>query len=250
MDVGYSLIGVVSFGDGCGAPNKYSVSTEFSYYLDWVAQQFDLKCSPCHSAAILESNCECICIQGWVGTGKECGPDEDADGWSDVPLNCQDVNCKLDNCPGDANPNQADADGDGIGDVCDNCVSVANADQADADGDGKGDVCDNCASVANADQADADGDGKGDLCDNCPTNANSDQADGDADTVGDLCDNCPAVPNADQTDSDVNGIGAACENKGILNTRPEIHVSIWHPNVCKITKCWSECLQMTLDDFT
>ena len=41
VDDGYSLIGVVSFGDGCGAPNKYGVSTEFSYYLDWVAQQFD-----------------------------------------------------------------------------------------------------------------------------------------------------------------------------------------------------------------
>ena len=42
VDNGYSLIGVVSFGDGSGAPNKYSVSTEFSYYLDWVAQQFGL----------------------------------------------------------------------------------------------------------------------------------------------------------------------------------------------------------------
>ena len=41
-DTGYSLIGVVSFGDGCGAPNKYAVSTEFSNYLEWVAQHFDL----------------------------------------------------------------------------------------------------------------------------------------------------------------------------------------------------------------
>ena len=39
-DTGYSLIGVVSFGDGCGVPNKYAVSTEFSNYLDWVADQF------------------------------------------------------------------------------------------------------------------------------------------------------------------------------------------------------------------
>ena len=42
VDDGYSLIGVVSFGDGCGAPNKYGVSTEFSNYLDWVAQQYGL----------------------------------------------------------------------------------------------------------------------------------------------------------------------------------------------------------------
>jgi hypothetical protein len=34
-----------------------------------------------------------------------------------------------------------DADGDGIADDFDNCPSVANADQADVDGDGVGDVC-------------------------------------------------------------------------------------------------------------
>ena len=42
VDAGYSLIGIVSFGDGCGDANKYGVSTEFSNYLDWVAQHFDL----------------------------------------------------------------------------------------------------------------------------------------------------------------------------------------------------------------
>ena len=42
VDAGYALIGVVSFGDGCGDPNKYGVSTEFSNYMDWVAQHFDL----------------------------------------------------------------------------------------------------------------------------------------------------------------------------------------------------------------
>ena len=42
VDTGYSLVGVVSFGDGCGLPNKYGVYTEVSHYLGWIAQQFDL----------------------------------------------------------------------------------------------------------------------------------------------------------------------------------------------------------------
>jgi hypothetical protein len=47
-----------------------------------------------------------------------------------------------DNCPYDANGNQADADADGHGDVCDNCPGTGNSDQADCDTDGLGDVCD------------------------------------------------------------------------------------------------------------
>ena len=35
-----------------------------------------------------------------------------------------------------------DADGDGIAHLLDNCPNNANADQADSDDDGRGDVCD------------------------------------------------------------------------------------------------------------
>jgi hypothetical protein len=57
-----------------------------------------------------------------------------------------------------------DFDGDGVADNEDNCPDNANPDQADADDDGLGDTCDNCLFLANPDQTDTDGDGIGNLC--------------------------------------------------------------------------------------
>jgi hypothetical protein len=71
-----------------------------------------------------------------------------------------------------------DGDGDGVADDDDNCASVANADQADLDGDGVGDACD----------LDRDGDGAADEADNCPDVANTGQADDDLDGGGNACD--------------------------------------------------------------
>jgi len=71
-----------------------------------------------------------------------------------------------------------DADADGIPDQADNCPNVANLDQADLDGDNIGDVCDD----------DIDGDGVTNDIDNCELIANPDQADLDENGIGEVCD--------------------------------------------------------------
>ena len=137
------------------------------------------------------------------------------------------VSDEIDNCPGLANGDQLDHDGDEQGDACDadddndgfddptdNCPSTANGAQADTDGDATGDACDadddndtvddgadNCDLVANTDQPDNDADRHGDACD----------ADDDNDTVDDGLDNCPTVANGDQGDDDRDGVGDRCD---------------------------------------
>ncbi len=84
------------------------------------------------------------------GTPDNCDPDDDNDGILDVN----------DNCPTQANSNQADNDTDGIGDACDN----------DDDNDGILDGYDNCPFIYNPGQEDVDNDGMGDICDTVEIN--------------------------------------------------------------------------------
>lgn len=85
--------------------------------------------------------------------------------------------------PPDAPP---DKDGDGVPDDEDNCVEQPNMDQANCDGDELGDACD-----ATTDGPDMDGDRVADACDNCPTVSNEGQESTDGDPVGDACDPRP-----------------------------------------------------------
>ena len=117
-----------------------------------------------------------------------------------------------------------DRDGDGFEDHEDNCHPEANVDQLDSEGDGVGDVCDD----------DDDGDGIDDGDDNCRVDSNSDQLDTDEDLEGDACDldddgddvvddddNCPLVANAAQADADADDQGDVCDddddNDGLID---------------------------------
>jgi len=103
-------------------------------------------------------------------TGHSCGVNEEGDvfcwgqsqpfGQACPPgdLECDGIPDRVDNCPGpdpeNANFDQADADGDRIGDSCDLCPLFPNEgvdplEQPDGDADGFGDSCDACEGVQN-----------------------------------------------------------------------------------------------------
>jgi Thrombospondin type 3 repeat len=162
-----------------------------------------------------------------------------------------------------AHPEPGDVDGDGVRDENDNCPQTRNGNQANFDGDSLGDRCDddadndddknnlpyleggddNCPLVPNPGQEDTGnpgnpGNGIGDACDrdddgdlvtdakdNCPGLSNPDQADYDYDRVGDACDpdededgefdevdNCVRSYNPLQEDADGDGIGTWCDD--------------------------------------
>lgn len=176
------------------------------------------------SSRLLASNNPCGSLVGaWDMSCSDCW-DFDLDG------HCSTV----DNCPYAPNPDQADADNDGQGDLCedddgdrlidfyDNCPDNYNPLQEDLDSDGLGDACDddidgddvsnasdNCPAVLNPGQGDLDTDEIGDACDVCPEDPLNDP---DLDGICNSHDNCPSVNNPDQIDTDSDGIGELCDD--------------------------------------
>jgi len=118
-----------------------------------------------------------------------CPPDTDCfpctDDWD-----CDEAPDGIDNCPCLYNPDQLDADMDGVGDACDLCTDT------DADGHGNPgfpvNTCpsDNCPYDYNPGQEDSDGDGIGDSCEDCESHP-------------DCAEPCPAAESCmDHTDCD------------------------------------------------
>jgi len=210
----------------CIADSNVDAGVSAEYLMGIVTEKADCGNGINVGAEVLQSSADPVSENdsAWINIDVlEFGADTDNDGVLD----------NVDNCPLIANPDQADTDGDGIGDVCepdtdgddviddsDNCPLIKNPDQADTDGDGVGDACDG--------GADTDGDGIEDASDNCPFDPNADQQDTDGDGIGDVCDtvegadsdgdgvpdnsdNCPLIANPDQADTDGDGVGDACD---------------------------------------
>ncbi|MFT7580910.1 MAG: hypothetical protein ACI9MR_002584 [Myxococcota bacterium] len=160
--------------------------------------------------------------------GVACEEDQDCyytDGDAVCSGRCQDGQCVTFGCNVETTTTADDDDEDRVSDNLDNCIGIANPDQADSDGDGLGDACEESSEMRCAVDDDCDDLVESDdgivcfgICENTycvyplmdPWNGLC-TADVDNDRIPDDQDNCVWAWNPFQEDSDQDGIGDACD---------------------------------------
>ena len=147
-------------------------------------QAYDLEDGPVTDSRLAWSSN----LDGSLGTGRTMSTDALSDGPHAITLSATDSDGNRSTASIALQVLPLDSDEDGIPDSQDNCPLVANPNQADADHDGVGDACET---------DDSDQDGYPDNIDNCPLVPN-DQVDSDHDGIGDACQKVPGDLNGDR----------------------------------------------------
>lgn len=164
---------------------RTAVSNWFAYLQATPVVDCPVSCTP----SCLPNTC------GSDGCGGTCGCAAGAVCQTELTCCTPNTNtCGPDGCGGNRGPCPVtcalgDHDSDGVCDDYDSCRDCWNPDQADADGDGLSECwqCDWCDGPG----TDTDWDGFCDGVDNCPTTWNQSQSDNDRDGVGNACDPTP-----------------------------------------------------------
>jgi cysteine-rich repeat protein len=222
--------GFLNFEDNCPASGNMD-------QFDWDHDGFGDGCDTCPSFADADqADADGDGVGDACDNSPLYNPDQsdiDGDALGDVSDNCPGTSSydpefsmlgpDQTNTDGDAEGNACDADddNDNLLDEVDNCPVHYNPDQADFDFDGFGDVCDVCAyDTFNNDDLDerCHLDASGGVIDSCIDKFNSRESDPDDDGISSECDNCSGgyanrdeIFNPDQADLDADGLGDACD---------------------------------------
>ena len=158
-----------------------------------------------------ESECEIVPIETLIPISPTLISEPDTD--EDAPVD----DCSVDDSaceviPTETPTSELDSDGDGVTDTMDNCPDMPNPDQADDNGNGVGNACEvaptetpTSVPPSTTPKPDSDGDGVADSVDNCSDVPNLDQADDNGNGVGNACEVAPTETQAPETTSEPDG---------------------------------------------